>query len=323
MKKIFLLLALSLAIPVSAQQNGGFVTRPNGSGGGSSSTITQTATVPATCAVGTLYQLTVAPYTLYKNNGGTACAAISSLTGFEAPVADLAALQAITSITPVDKDLIYVDATRQLYTWSANAITGDYAPSDKITRTVTFTVLGSLVNSTAHGLTANQIISFSTTGTLPTGLSANTPYFIINPTANDFQISATSGGSAIAFSTAGTPTTTAITSGYWIQIASDLAIGATVANGQTARVGVINPVDSSIGASLISPPASPFIGARFGVKDIGGLAATNNIKINFSVQKYEGLTGSPTAEYWLNVNNSYVEFIYHSVSRGWVKKGRE
>ena len=51
---------------------------------------------------------------------------------------------------------------------------------------------------TAHGLLNNQNVSFrNENGTLPGGLSAGFLYFVINVTANDFQVSATLGGSFI------------------------------------------------------------------------------------------------------------------------------
>lgn len=56
-----------------------------------------------------------------------------------------------------------------------------------------------VVSLTAHGLGIGDSIYFTTTGALPTGLSANTLYYIISAGfgANSFQISATRGGSAI------------------------------------------------------------------------------------------------------------------------------
>lgn len=45
-----------------------------------------------------------------------------------------------------------------------------------------------------------EVVSFSTTGTLPTGIVAGTNYFVVNRTSTTFQISATSGGSPITTS---------------------------------------------------------------------------------------------------------------------------
>lgn len=56
-----------------------------------------------------------------------------------------------------------------------------------------------------HGLQAGDRIQLLTTGTLPTGLSADTYYYVLSSglTENTFQVSATEGGSAI--NTSGSP----------------------------------------------------------------------------------------------------------------------
>lgn len=56
-----------------------------------------------------------------------------------------------------------------------------------------------VVTLTAHGLTLDDTIYFTTTGALPTGVSANTIYYVISAglTANTFQFSASKGGAAI------------------------------------------------------------------------------------------------------------------------------
>ena len=56
-----------------------------------------------------------------------------------------------------------------------------------------------VVSKTAHGLEVGNKISFTTTGALPTGLTASTNYYIISSGfgANSFRLSATFGGTAI------------------------------------------------------------------------------------------------------------------------------
>lgn len=56
-----------------------------------------------------------------------------------------------------------------------------------------------VVTFNSHGLISNDIIHFTTTSALPTGITANTQYYVMATglTANTFQISATSGGAAI------------------------------------------------------------------------------------------------------------------------------
>ena len=55
-----------------------------------------------------------------------------------------------------------------------------------------------LVTLAGNLLTAGDTVKFYTTGALPTGLVAGTTYYVVNPTTNTFQVSATAGGAAIA-----------------------------------------------------------------------------------------------------------------------------
>ena len=56
-----------------------------------------------------------------------------------------------------------------------------------------------VVTLASHGLVLDDTVYFTTTGALPTGVSANTQYFVISAglTASEFQFSATKGGAAI------------------------------------------------------------------------------------------------------------------------------
>jgi hypothetical protein len=67
-----------------------------------------------------------------------------------------------------------------------------------------------VVNWPSHGMAANNTVMFTTTGALPTGLTAGVAYYImaVGLTANSFQLSATAGAVAINFTgaTSGTHT---------------------------------------------------------------------------------------------------------------------
>jgi microcystin-dependent protein len=70
------------------------------------------------------------------------------------------------------------------------------APSKVFTVTI---ATPAVFSSTSHGLVAGDKISLTTTGALPTGLAANTDYYVISSglTANAFEVSASRGGSAV------------------------------------------------------------------------------------------------------------------------------
>lgn len=57
-----------------------------------------------------------------------------------------------------------------------------------------------------HGLHSGERIRFTTTGTLPTGLAIETDYYVNTPAVMDFFISASKGGSRIAWTNGGTGT---------------------------------------------------------------------------------------------------------------------
>lgn len=71
------------------------------------------------------------------------------------------------------------------------------AEPDK-TATVTMTIASpAVVTWTGHTLQAGDRVILTTSGALPTGLTAGTTYYVVNPATNTFQLAATPGGSAI------------------------------------------------------------------------------------------------------------------------------
>ena len=91
---------------------------------------------------------------------------------------------------------------------------GDLGVTNFGSATATFTASSSsglLITSTAHGLSDTTIVQVSTAGTLPTGLSASTDYYVRDKTTDTFRLATTSGGSAIAYTDAGTGTHSWIT----------------------------------------------------------------------------------------------------------------
>lgn len=67
-----------------------------------------------------------------------------------------------------------------------------------------------LLTSTAHGLLIGETVRFTTSGTLPAGLSLATNYYVIADglAANTFKVSATPNGSSVDITTTGTGTHT-------------------------------------------------------------------------------------------------------------------
>lgn len=83
----------------------------------------------------------------------------------------------------------------------------------------------------SHGLSAGNIVVFTTTGTLPTNVVAGTEYYVISTglTTNEFQISATKGGAAID-TTSGTDSGTHTATYYVSRKVSGLKMKALLGN---------------------------------------------------------------------------------------------
>ncbi len=100
--------------------------------------------------------------------------------------------------------------------------------------------------STAHGFVATDKVVFSTTGTLPTGVTAGTTYFVIatDLTADSFKIATTSGGTAIITtgSQSGTHTVRVTTGafGQGLKIWNDYLFIA-----RTTKLDVYGPISGS------------------------------------------------------------------------------
>lgn len=80
-----------------------------------------------------------------------------------------------------------------------------------------------VVSATTHGFAIGDKVIFSTTGSLPTGITAGTTYYIITDGfgADAFEISLTSGGAAINTSTPGSGTHSFLTNGAGLAIWKD------------------------------------------------------------------------------------------------------
>ena len=86
--------------------------------------------------------------------------------------------------------LSYMSANNTIFTISAINTSTDY------------------MTSTLHGWPDGQRVEFQTTGTMPGGLSANTPYYLFDVTANAIKVSTSISGPQLDITSAGTGTLT-------------------------------------------------------------------------------------------------------------------
>ncbi len=113
-----------------------------------------------------------------------------------------------TALTPVNPgdivDKAYVDAISVAGAPDASTTAKglsrlSYSPNVTLGNPTITIASPAVVTLTSHGLTINDSVQFTTSGSLPTGISPSTNYFVISAglTANAFEIAATIGGTAI------------------------------------------------------------------------------------------------------------------------------
>ncbi len=110
--------------------------------------------------------------------------------------------------------LALIAASQSAYNYPFRIVFDDAPPVLTSVVTITIATPG-VVSWNAHGLSNGDPVKFSTTGALPTGLTAGTTYYVTGATANSFSVAATPGGAAIATSgtQSGVQTATSVPSG--------------------------------------------------------------------------------------------------------------
>lgn len=140
--------------------------------------------------------------------------------------------------------------------------------------TVTATNGSDTINATAHGLANGNKVQFSTDGTMPAGLSENQDYFVITSAANTFQVSLTSGGTAVNFTDNGTGTHKVRRIDNDASTIDLMAALQYVAGGQTieSQTIIFHYINDVVRDGDTSPPADPedvILNIRAGKQSIG------------------------------------------------------
>ena len=109
-----------------------------------------------------------------------------------------------------------------------------------IAQTTTFSSSSGLLGTTGanHNLAVGDIVRFENSGgALPTGLAINTDYYVqAIPSGTTFRLALTAGGAAIAYTDAGTGTTTAYPNTVWFG-ALEAPVGATLGDAPSFAAG--------------------------------------------------------------------------------------
>jgi hypothetical protein len=169
-----------------------------------------------------------------------------------------------------DRVLTYNLRTRAFIPWTistgatypvAHAIISDDAPvtqtqqntvvaDDAESSTVTITIASpGVITWTSHPLSDTDQVIFTTTGALPTGITAGTSYYVVNSAANTFEIEATIGGGSI--NTSGTQSgthTATVDDAIVIEQDSGDTVVTSVISGESGSVGFKYVVSLTDGA---------------------------------------------------------------------------
>lgn len=166
----------------------------------------------------------------------------------------------------------------------------DWGSEAASTFAVTFDHTVDTVNRVSHALPNGQrgklkIVS----GTLPVGLDTVTTYYVVNKTADTFQISLTSGGSAVTFSDNGTGT-----------FQFSVAAFDTLTTGRAAWIIKKDPTYRGVAAWFTGCGASQ--GAYFGIIDCSEYDTDPRADVNVMVTNCY-FRRNRTADFWLIQND--------------------
>lgn len=162
-----------------------------------------------------------------------------------------------------------------------------------------------VVTWTAHGLLPNQAVIFSTTGALPTGITAGTVYYVVGSsiTSNTFQVSASVNGAAVATTGSQSGVHTGSSDWFWATLtnASNVLEIVRVVARATDTITAFRGQDNSTANAYLANDRlelRPTAGAMNDKLDI------NQANYAFAPLASPALTGVPTAPTAAATNNS-------------------
>jgi hypothetical protein len=171
-----------------------------------------------------------------------------------------------------------------------------------------------LFTSFNHGLALGDVITFSTTGTLPAPLqSAPVPYYVIAKTSDTFQVSAQAGGASVSTSGTYSGTVTGVTNGKssYNMISSVLSFNFTTGTGTTLSAssipaGFIDGTAVTLATAKSLPPGLS-TGTNYFVKSVNQTAGTFELSVTPGGNAVAPGTGGegPYAVIWGIVDDNF------------------
>ena len=183
---------------------------------------------------------------------------------------------------------------------STDNLRASYLIRDKASQTCTITVASpGVVTAVGHGFAAGNLIAFSTTGTIPTGATVNTTFYVsaTGLTADTFQFSATLGGASV--------NTTGSSSGTHTVYSGNMNIGMGIPSDE-----FVSNTEHSI-YFLNSDAATTVIIIKLNLR--ASLTVSGGISVSPYTLKTLGLTTVGTVQ---QVNNGRVFTVNHGSALG-------
>jgi hypothetical protein len=162
-----------------------------------------------------------------------------------------------------------------------------------------------VISWAVHGMVAGQPVQFSSTGTLPTGITSNFTYYLVSVTAGTFEIALTVGGVALATSSTGSGTIVCTASGANIY-AGNVITGVT--SGATATVAAsllrTGSWTANLAGNLVVPASSGTFAANE-ILTVAGIMMANSASTTTAITRLPGgqmefcninFTGSSTGQ---------------------------
>jgi hypothetical protein len=197
---------------------------------------------------------------------------------------------------------------------------GSISGAQRATSTVTISIASpGVITWNSHGLTAGSAVMFTTTGTLPTGLSVGTIYYVLSPTANTFTVATTPGGTAVNTSGSQSGTHTANTSEITLPAGTyDVMATAPVFSGSagySSAIRLYNVTDSAViilgntdWNNVANMEKRTMVMGRF------TLAAQKNVAVQSYHQLSVSSNGLGVNIGQTGVNNHFTDIIFRRVS---------
>ena len=174
------------------------------------------------------------------------------------------------------------------------------------TQTFTATIASpAVITCNAHGLRNGDTVIFTTTGALPTNLTANTQFFVINVAANTFQVSTTLNG--IAVNSTGSQSGTHTLHTHAKNVSATLAVDEEVSKTDHS-IYLVSTYGTSVSVTEYNLRAALTVGTMGSLPNIASGTSPSSYVLSVTTQ---AVTGTPS-----QVNSGRIFTVNHGSASG-------